>query len=101
MIADTASLLVTLQGNLSEGSSLERLGAWRRGAARGSDIIGGTGGDETGGADAGFLALLYWEEKVLKNETPIRIWRRKKVSVRMLFPDFEAAHLYKANYEGE
>ena len=64
-------------------------------------MIGGTGGEETGGADAGFLALLYWEEKVLKNETPIRIWRRKKVSVRMLFPDFEAAHLYKANYEGE
>ena len=76
VIADTASLLVTLQGNFRDGSSLERLGAWR-GAARGSDTIGGIGGDESGGAAAGFLALLYWEEKVLKNETPIRIWRGK------------------------
>ena len=56
---------------------MERLGGcWRRGAARGSDIIGGTLGDEIGGAETGFLALLYWEEKVLKKETPIRIWRR-------------------------
>ena len=74
VIAETASLLVTLQGNFKAGSSLERLEAWR-GAARGSfDTIGGIGGEETDDwAAAGFLALLYWEEKVLKNETPIKI----------------------------
>ena len=80
---------------------MERLGACR-GAARGSDTIppdtiGGIGGDETGGAAAGFLSLLYWEEKVLKNETPMRIWR---VSVTFLMKKVYE-NLYEADNEGE
>ena len=45
--------------------------------------------------------MLYWEEKVLKKETPIRIWKRKQSFSDCYFLIFEESNLYKANYEGE
>ena len=41
--------------------------------------------------------MLYWEEKVLKNETPMRIW---KVLVTFLMKKVYE-NLYEADNEGE